>query len=199
MKQTINLLPVKVKQTFNWLAFNHLLAALLLVLIGALALSVFFAWKTDDIQTKLAHKKQLGYEIKHQLILLNSEYQTRSNALAAAVVLAQGYKHLQALQQMQEIIYEQNITVSAGFNETIQGVQSALPKQSSLESFKISQGQQLSYLRGKMAKTDDLPQLIENLRRAGLLAEQQIKKVTSLNAGDYQRFEIVTAQKELKE
>lgn len=199
MKQTINLLPVKVKQTINWLAFNHLLAVLALVLITCLTFSGYLAFKAADIETKLAAQKQFSDGVKNNLTILNDEYRVRSRESKTAHVLVQQQQQLQALQQMQEILAQQNIPVSAGFLSTIKGVQGALPDGAKLEAFKISQGQQLSLLRGSLGKATDLPALIENLRSAGLLKEQQLQKISSLNAGDHQQFEIVSAQKELGE
>jgi len=199
MKQTINLLPVKVKQTINWLAFNHFLAALLLILFTSLALSGFFAFKTSDIETKLAAQKQHSDGIQRNLSLLNDEYHARSRDSKIANELVKQQHQLLALQRMQEILSEQNIPVSAGFLNTIKEMQGALPKGAVLDTFKISQGQLLSSLRGSLAKAADLPALVENLRTAGLLKDLQLQKISSSNAGSHQQFEILSAQKGLKE
>jgi len=199
MKQTINLLPVKVKQTINWLAFNHLLAALLLVLISSIALSGFWAFKASEIEAKLAIQKQYSYGVQRNLSILNNEYSARSRESKTANELTKQQQQLLALQQMQEILEEQNIPVSAGFINSIKAMQGALPEGAVLDTFKISQGQLLSSMRGSLVKAADLPALIENLRTAGLLKDQQLQKISSLNAGAHQQFEIVSAQKELKE
>jgi len=199
MKQTINLLPVKVKQTINWLAFNHLLAALLLVLISSIALSGFWAFKASEIEAKLAIQKQYSYGVQRNLSILNNEYSARSRESKTANELTKQQQQLLALQKMQEILEEQNIPVSAGFINSIKAMQGALPEGAVLDTFKISQGQLLSSMRGSLVKAADLPALIENLRTAGLLKDQQLQKISSLNAGAHQQFEIVSAQKELKE
>jgi len=199
MKQTINLLPVKVKQTINWLAFNHLLAALLLVLISSIALSGFWAFKASEIEAKLAIQKQYSHGVQRNLSILNNEYSARSRESKTANELTKQQQQLLALQQMQEILEEQNIPVSAGFINSIKAMQGALPEGAVLDTFKISQGQLLSSMRGSLVKAADLPALIENLRTAGLLKDQQLQKISSLNAGAHQQFEIVSAQKELKE
>jgi len=199
MKQTINLLPVKVKRTINWLAFNHFMAALLLVLFTSLALSGFFAFKASDIETKLAAQKQYSYGVQRNLSLLNDEYHARSQDSKIANVLAKQQQQLLALQRMQEILNEQNIPVSAGFLKTIKKMQGALPKGAVLDTFKISQGQLLSSLRGSLATAADLPALVGNLRTAGLLKDLQLQKISSSNAGSHHQFEILSAQKELKE
>jgi len=199
MKQTINLLPVKVKQTINWLAFNHLLGSLLLVLISSLALSGFWAFKASEIEAKLVTQKQHSHGVQRNLSILNNEYSARSRESKTANELTKQQQQLLALQQMQQIQEEQNIPVSAGFLDSIKAMKGALPNGAVLDTFKISQGQLLSSLRGSLAKAGDLPALIENLRIAGLLKDQQLQKISSLNAGAHQQFEIVSTQKGLKE
>ena len=195
MKQTINLLPLKAKKIRNWLSFNNLLVVLALSFFSGLSLTAFWGWQGHQLQAEVDEQQQLLVSCSQQLIELSAQLDRPKVFSEVSLQLEQQQNQLQAMQKMLEISSALSVAKSQGFLLAIGSLQDSLPFRATFESFKISRGQRLDYVNGTSANAHDMPELLGNLRAAGLLKDQIIS-VSVLNNGAEHQFKILSSQQE---
>lgn len=195
MKQTINLLPLKAKKIRNWLSFNNVLGVLVVALCASLSLAALWGWQGYQLQTQLNEQQQLLSSKSQQLTQLSVLLDRPKVFSEISLQLEQQQNQLQAMQKMLEISNAFSVEKPQGFLLAIGSLQASLPFLAKFESFKISQGQRLEYVNGSSAKAHDMPELLANLRAAGLLKDQIIS-VDVLNNGVEHQFKILSSQQD---
>ncbi|EPJ47126.1 MAG: hypothetical protein OFPII_15180 [Osedax symbiont Rs1] len=199
MKQTINLLPNKPKTVRNWLAFNNLLSILAITLVSSLSLSAYFWWQANSLQTNLQAQQLANTNATREIINLTTRLAQQDAPTPLTVQVEQLTQQIAAMQQMLDLSTEYSFVEQSGFLQMFDKLQSSIPVNSQLESFKATAGQQFTYIRGSTTHAATVPKLLDNLRVQNLLHRQNIANLKIQRATEHYRFEILTSHQEARQ
>lgn len=188
MKQSINLLPVKIKQAYNFLAFKNLIILLAITLVAGLSITASLWWQQYNLQQQ--HNQLLGQtaHLQNQLTLSSNQLQNRQTPKGSTSQLSRINQQIKAIEQVTELGVSRLPAQQVGFLTTLQTVQKSLPEDSSLQSLHINSDKSLHRISGTLANIEALPQLISNLEKSALLPTRH--KINSTDNGNHYRFEI---------
>jgi Zn-dependent metalloprotease len=195
MKQTINLLPLKPKIERNWLAFNNMLIAMLMITIVLVGSSGWLWLQTKQVQHLNTQQLQKNMNIQTQLATLTSQLESREIPYRLNNQRFELQQQVQAMQQMVNMTSQENLPRTTGFLETVNSIRISMPAAAQLDHFKLGAKQNLVSLKGSVAKVEDVPKLIEKLRSNELLHNQKISNINVQHGGDSHTFELLSERR----
>lgn len=190
MKQTINLLPAKAKQTKDLLAFSNLMLALALILVSGVAITSGLWWHANNVIEQKDLQAARNNQLQNQLSQLSSQLATRNTPKELTLELKKIDSQILAMEQVSELSIDIDPAQNTGFLDTLQQINSNLPEQTRIDQLQLNQHKTLTKIAGEVTSVNLLPLLVAGLKEQQLLPN--FTKTSAVNNGTFFRFEVVS-------
>lgn len=176
MKQTINLLPVKVKQKGEWLSLLNMLLALALVLVLTLVVSVYVVVQKTRNSAQLEEMRVHNSQLQQQLAAQGAQLSQRK---VPGLLQIKKDKLQRQIGAMQQLIEQPPHANAVGFSAGAHTLLTKLPHQVALDSYTLGEQTYLLNLVARSGKLTDLPQIVAVLERFKVLPRDRKMKIGS--------------------
>ena len=186
MKQTINLLPAKAKQSKDLLAFNNVVIVLGLTFFVGISFISGLWWQSNNLQDQNSLQLSKNALLQNQLSQLSSQLTERVTPQTLTDQLSTLQNQIQAMQQVSELSVTIDENQSRGFLATLQKVDQSLPATTSIERLTINSEKHLEQIAGEITDIKALPVILSALKEQGFLTK--LTKTSGVNNGNFYRF-----------
>lgn len=194
MKQTINLLPIKQAEKFDWLSFNSVSILLFLFLFFCTATAIWLGWSNIDTSQSLRFQVMKNQQEKSKLEQLSLRHTQRSMPADLSAKKLQLEQQVAAMEQMSQLLEAHGVNQSQGFSNTLQNVRRSAQSGMTFQQFSLGADQRLLSLTGTSKSAHQLPMLLANLRQYSVLMPDHMIRLSSKQVAGEQQFELLDNQ-----
>lgn len=187
MKQTINLLPVKVKRKGEWLSPFNMLLVLALVLVLTLLMTGYSVVQKSRHSTELEALRAQNSQLQQQLVAKGALLSARK---VPGLLQINKDKLARQIAAMQQLLENPPAPSAKGFSASAHTLLTKLPRSVALDSYTLGSQSQLHNLVARSEKLTDLPHIVAVLERFKVLpTDRKMRTASQLVVREYQ-FEL---------
>lgn len=162
--QQVNLYLPEFHPRRVWLSLNQMIAAIAVVLVLIIGLSLWSAAYTDSLQARLTEERAQLETLQQQVQRLMAELPARRGATVEEQV-ARLRQEIQRREQILRLMSQQNLGNAEGFSGQLLSLSRHAMDDLALGEFSLQSGGQYVELAGRVRKPEQVPLYLQQLRQ----------------------------------